>query len=433
VLDLGLPSMRRSYHSVAKTSHDARTAVVVLGDLARSPRMLYHALALADAVGDVDLVGYLETPLDSAVRDHPRIHVHPLGPPVTRLPRSMFVAYGLSRTGAQFIRLAYVLLGLPRPRTILVQNPPAIPTLAVALLAARLRGARLIVDWHNYGHAMLALRLSPRHLVVRLARRYEDGFGRRADVHLCVSRAMQQDLATRGVAGRSILLYDRPAARFAPLSGSERAASRSRILHDLGVPQRGRPLAVAVAPTSWTADEDMGLLLDAVGRYDSVAGADAGLPDLLVLLTGTGPLREEFLRRASAVTFEHVHLRARWLEAAEYPTALAVADLGLSLHRSASGLDLPMKVADLLGAGVPVCALGYAPCLAEVVHPGRNGVVFTTAAELATCLSELLRDHQEAGGPLARLRAHILTERHERWDEAWRAAVQPLFGDGRPC
>ncbi len=50
------------------------------------------------------------------------------------------------------------------------QNPPAIPTLPLATLAAKVRGSRLVIDWHNTGHSILALRLGIQHRVVKMAK-----------------------------------------------------------------------------------------------------------------------------------------------------------------------------------------------------------------------------------------------------------------------
>lgn len=400
----------------------------MLGDLGRSPRTLYQAHALADAGLDVDLVGYVESPLDGATAQHPRIHVHALPAPARAVSRAVFVAHGLWRVVRQAVGLRRLLVALPRPDLILVQNPPAVPTLMVAASVARARGARLIVDWHNFGYAMLAQRLSPTHLAVRLARAHEIRTARRADHHLCVSDAMRAVLADQLGVRDAVVLHDRPADRFAPADAARRAALRARFATTLGLPPLERPAALVVAPTGWTADEDVALLLDAAVAYDAaLARDDATHPDLILVLTGDGPLRSELLPRIDALSLRRVHVRARWLAADDYPDLLAAADLGVSVHRSTSGCDLPMKIADLHGAGVPVCALDYGPCLAEMLLTNENRLRFTTADELSRVLLRVLAGFPDGARELDAARTEVLSRPRLTWRESWQATVEPLL------
>src|SRR5215218_619186 len=112
-----------------------RAVVVALGDLGRSARMRYHAQALAATGVDVDLVGLEGTPLPRAITDESRITVHRLAPGLRSrggLTGSGYAAAGLLDAVRVSFRLWRTLKRLRRPDLVLVQNPPAFPTLAVA-------------------------------------------------------------------------------------------------------------------------------------------------------------------------------------------------------------------------------------------------------------------------------------------------------------
>ncbi|KAJ1730629.1 mannosyltransferase, partial [Coemansia biformis] len=151
-----------------------------------------------------------------------------------------------------------------------------------------------------------------------------------------------------------------------------------------------RPMLV-VSSTSWTADEDFSILLAALVAYDAQAAAPAAdgatLPPLVVLITGKGPLRAYYEGEVARLGLQRVHIATAWLSAEDYPLCIGSADLGVSLHTSSSGLDLPMKVVDMLGCGTPVCAYRFS-CIGELVTEA-NGLVFSSADELASQLQEL--------------------------------------------
>jgi beta-1,4-mannosyltransferase len=397
--------------------------------------MLYHAHALASNHLDVDLVGFEGTPLPHAISSDARIAIHRLNPATLRLrggfSGSSYVVAGLVDAARLSFRLWRTLRTLPPPDLVLVQNPPAFPTLFVTWTALRRNGVKFVIDWHNLGFTMLRVRLGQRHLAVRLARWFERRDARRVDANLCVSRALAAFLESRFGVEQARVLYDRPASSFVAMERSERERFRQALFTRLGIHAGG--VGFIVCPTSWTEDEDFDLVIDAVPRLEErirgweAAAAGRRFPDLVILVTGDGARRAEFERRFAGLAARRIQLRARWLEPEDYPRVVGSADLGLCLHRSSSGLDIPMKVADLFGAGVPVCALDYGACLAERVRHGDNGLLFSTARQLADILFDLFETFPADQSLLDRLRAGARKSSRPTWEEGWNREAKPVL------
>src|SRR3954469_18356432 len=149
-----------------------RAVVVALVDLGRSARMRYHAQALSAHGVEVDLVGFEGTTLPRSITDDPRITVHRLSASRLRdgAPSLTYAPMALVDSLRMAVRLWRTLRRLRKPDVVLVQDPPAFPTVTVARLALAKKGVRFVIDWHNIGYTVLRLRMGQWHPAVRLAR-----------------------------------------------------------------------------------------------------------------------------------------------------------------------------------------------------------------------------------------------------------------------
>ncbi len=399
-----------------------RACIVVLGDIGRSPRMQYHARSLLRSGANVDFVGVAESTLVEELQTAPRLRVYGL----TAFPlaaRSLLLV-PFKALWMTLSLLWTLLFSVSRPSFILVQNPPSIPTLAVCVLACWLRRCRLIIDWHNFGFTILAMRVRWRALLW-FAEAYERVVGRLAHAHLCVSDAMRDFLSSKwGI--DAVVLHDCPPEFFRRATPKEKAALfQQEPLRAIDVAHT----AVAVTATSWTADERLDMLLDAVELLDAKISSGAPFAGKFALvITGKGDARVSFERRIA-----RMHLASgkcaiftTYFESfRDYACMLGSANVGISMHASSSGFDLPMKVVDMYGCQLPVCSIRYS-CIDELVRHNINGLLFSSARELADQLYDLFARFPDDDTKLARLRNSI---KIPRWDPSWTAVCLPLLLD----
>lgn len=127
--------------------------------------------------------------------------------------------------------------------------------------------------------------------------------------------------------------------------------------------------ALLISSTSWTPDEDFSLLTNALINLDKDIARRRGSESprktltapsetvwgmrtrVVVVITGKGPLKEQFMaswnksqEEGSPTRLNYISLVSVWLEIDDYPLMVGCADMGICLHTSSSGVDLPMKV-----------------------------------------------------------------------------------------
>lgn len=396
-----------------------------------------------------------ESTLNPGLVDNPLISIVslPLPPHILRSKSLPFIVAGPLKVLWQVWSLFYTLCYVTQPaRWLLVQvnrlhscsklllmnwqNPPSIPTLFIAIIVCFLRNTHLIIDWHNYGWTILAGTRGPSHPFVKISKYYEAVLGSWAPTaSFTVTNAMAKQLRNKPYNIRSpiLTLHDRPAAIYQPISSNE---ARRDFLERLPETVRhaeaimSGKIRLLVSSTSWTPDEDFNLLLSALCSYGSTPQSPKTLPPILAIITGKGPQKFFYLDQIASLSesnkLSNITISTAWLSAEDYATLLACADLGVCLHKSSSGVDLPMKVVDMFGAGLPVVGYGDYESWGELVREGVNGRGFVTARDLTKVLEELLGDRE--GADLKTLRRGAVEEGSRRWDEEWDGVAGRLLG-----
>ncbi|KAJ3113303.1 hypothetical protein HK100_002038, partial [Physocladia obscura] len=161
----------------------------------------------------------------------------------------------------------------------------------------------------------MALTKSEKSPIVRAAKIYEMTFGKFADGHLCVTKAMKNHLQkVWKIQGNCVVLYDRAPSHFRRLSLPEiheflcRLIIKPPLIFDYSDSSPPFPSttilttqltadspaayiskrpALIVSSTSWTPDEDFSILLAALVEYEKLASNRHA--NLIVVVTGKGP------------------------------------------------------------------------------------------------------------------------------------------------
>ena len=397
--------------------------------------MQYHAHALAASGVDVDLVGYKGTPLSRSSSQTIRASrstgsTSPVAHPASRRSKIVYGVLAVVDALRASVRLWRTDAALPRPDLLLVQNPPAFPTLQVAWLVVAPRGARLVIDWHNLGYTILALRLGRRHPAVRLARWLEQHTARRAHAHLCVSRgfarfsrtASRSEMSTCSTTGRRPRSFRSSATEREQIpSGAVRAAGI------VGQAPSGSSCARRAGPRTRTSTSSS--KPSSGSRIASAGGRPATEP----AVHGS---RDPGDRRRQPPRGVRAAVRRPSGAARAAAHALARAR-GLSAHR---GQRRPGAVPApfVVGHGHPDEGrrpvrrrrAGHARSTTARAWPSACATATTaccspTPRQLAELLFDLFETFPASTTSLERLRTGARRSAHPTWEEGWRATRSP--------
>jgi beta-1,4-mannosyltransferase len=407
--------------------------IVVIGDVGHSPRMINHCEAAVENGFQVSLVGCLESEVPNLVSAK-KISFFELrsgnyfSQTLPRLLKMLLKGFLLF-----FQLFYYACFRINRNDKIVIQNPPALPAIAAFLLVKWIKPFKIFVDWHNFGYTLL----QPSSISRALYYCVEHAFAiRHCDGNFSVSFAMKNALVREfGMDyDKIIVCKDKPKKEFAKTTESQAVQLMEFLCQSCPEVRRcdffenpksstwkgsdERPY-VLVCATSWTIDERMDILFDAIEHYEKSNTSR----EIYLFITGKGPMRLETMKRAQKKPLCKVKISSLWLSSEHYRQLVGFADFGLSFHASSSGYDLPMKVVDYLAGGIPCFCLRYKCLQEELIQEGENGFLFDDALELSYLLLKHLNVPRSKNVLLSKMKDSIGNMYPEKWNSYWKLQV----------
>lgn len=441
--------------------------VLVLGDVGRSPRMQYHGRSFSKMVevDRVTIVGYKgERPLEE-LQTNPKVHFQYLSTVDLPALRGLSLLRAIIKGLIMILTLFTCLLSIPRYTLIVIQNPPSLPAVIVAYAISVFNGSKIMIDWHNLGFSIYESALGKSTTLVKFSYFLEKFIcSNFAHQHICVSNALK-DWLLKHFGVHASVLYDRPGSVISQKNFNDMDRHQLLLKLDLtskslfdnelqndvakekeeetiqtyfsGTVQRKQAqdeikTALIVSSTSWTPDEDFSILLQSLENLENYLQINAVYLERFLfqravcVVTGKGELKALYEKKMESfnASSRYVKLRTKWLEFSDYPKLLYCSDLGISLHTSTSGLDLPMKILDMFGSSLPVVALEF-PTIFELVKVDSNGYVFQTHENLLDLFKKLLfSEDARVLNPLQKLRQHC--QHLDDWDTNWTKVIPPI-------
>lgn len=402
--------------------------VVNIGDVGRSPRTANHIVQISKLPSSqVDYLCFLETEVPSFLQK-PNINLVFANTRINKLVKKLpSIVYFFLRIFLELITFFFLFCTSLRKKydNILIQNPYCLSFLLfLPLYKLFSKHTRVVIDVHNFGYSLLSPHSSAKtntpaeQSSASPARKYLSKFKRilvavykfsevflvrfNADRVLTVSKAMKAALIGewRIPQDRVFVLYDLPDfSKFHKLSLNEKHDFLSSIKEfQLGenetistekdsngeVTEKTSKNLLGVISSSWGLDDDFETLIEALKILEE---RKSFTQTLYLFFTGSGPRKSELGARLLQLSSKKIVILIKWLHFSEYTSLIGSADFTISVHKSSTGLDLPIKILDSFACEVPVLAFNYAPTLAELVDQGNNGFFYNNAEELADLIA----------------------------------------------